>query len=116
MSSFKKANCLEDSTKRAELHLAAYVAEHNISYNAMEHFPKVIQKMCLDCDSEIANNIKCGHTKCSVLVKNVMGKQNEINVIQILKTSKFSLIIDESTDQSCTKHLALVCRYFDGKR
>lgn len=116
MSSFKKANCLEDSTKRAELHLAAYVAEHNISYNAMEHFPKVIQKMCSDCDSEIAKNIKCGHTKCSVLVKNVMGKQNEINVIQILETSKFSLIIDESTDQSCTKHLALVCRYFDGKR
>ncbi|CAH1106949.1 unnamed protein product [Psylliodes chrysocephalus] len=35
-----------------------------------------------------------------------------MDVINILRNSKCSLIIDESTDRSCTKHLALICRYF----
>lgn len=41
-----------------------------------------------------------------------VAAKNEMDVINILRNSKCSLIIDESTDRSCTKHLALICRYF----
>jgi len=111
MSSFKKTSSLEEAVKKADIHLAAYVAEHNISYNAIDHLPKLIKEICPD--SEIAKQIQCGRTKCSTIVKNVIGKQNELDVRSILQTKKFSIIIDESTDRSCTKHLAIVCRYFD---
>lgn len=111
LSSFKNATSHEAAAKKADLHIAAYVAEHNISYNAVEHLPKLIKAICPD--SEIAKKIKCSRTKCSTIVKNVMGKQNERDIISILKRQQFSLIIDESTDRSCTKHLAMVCRYFD---
>ncbi|CAG9840758.1 unnamed protein product [Diabrotica balteata] len=113
MSKFKNVNSLEDSAKQTDIYVAAYVTEHNISYSAAEHLPKLIEKICPD--SEIAKKMKCGRTKVSSVVKNVIGKQNELNIINILKTDKFSLIVDESTDRSCTKHLALVCKYLEGE-
>lgn len=114
LGSFNKATSHEAAVKKADIHLAAYVAEHNISYNAVEHLPNLIRVICPD--SEIAKKIKCGRTKCSSIVKNVMGKQNERDIVSILKSQKFSLIIDESTDKSTTKHLAMVCRYFNDDR
>lgn len=41
---------------------------------------------------------------------NVTGKAAEDELVEILKTNTFSLIIDESTDKSKTKHLALIVR------
>lgn len=110
LKGFKSTSNLDESVKKANLHLAAFVSEHNLSYNLMEHLPNLISKICPD--SEIAKAIKCSRTKCSCIVKNVIGRENELNLCNILKTSKFSLIIDESTDRSCTKHLALVCRFY----
>jgi len=39
-----------------------------------------------------------------------------MEICNILKTTKFSLIIDETTDISVTKSLAVVVRYFDTTR
>ncbi|XP_023311317.1 zinc finger BED domain-containing protein 5-like [Anoplophora glabripennis] len=79
----------------------------------MEHLPELLTKVCPD--SDIAKKIKCSRTKCSCIVKNVIGKKNEKEICEILSNTKFSLIIDESTDRSCTKHLCLVCRYRHNK-
>lgn len=109
MPAFKKCNSQQAAIKNADLHLAAFISEHNLSYNLMEHLPALLPKLCPD--SEIAKKIQCSRTKCSCIVKNVIGKQNESEICEILKNTKFSLIIDESTDRACTKHLCLVVRY-----
>lgn len=105
---------LELATKRADLYISAFVAEHNLPFTVTEHIPQLMAKVC--CDSEIAKNIKCSRTKTTSIVKNVIGKQSSKDAHEILKDVKFSLIIDESTDLSTTKHLVIICRYFDGKR
>ncbi|XP_050515459.1 uncharacterized protein LOC114328932 isoform X2 [Diabrotica virgifera virgifera] len=100
--------------KEAELHLAAFITEHNLSYNVMEHLPALMKNFCKD--PEVVKKIKCGRTKCASLVKNVIGRGNEEEICRILSGSKFSLIIDESTDRSCTQYLCLVCRYRHNNR
>jgi hypothetical protein len=44
-------------------------------------------------------------TKCTDLVKNVMGAFNEEKLFSLLRQQKFSLVIDETADKSTTKHL-----------
>lgn len=88
------------------MYLAAFVSEPNLSHNIMEHLPQLLLKLCPD--SEVARIIKCGRTKCSALVKNGIGKQRDFDLCTILK---FFLVIDESRDRGCTKHLCLVARY-----
>lgn len=109
VSSFKGSSGIDEAVKKADLHLAAFVSEHNLSFNIMEHLPNLIKTICPD--SEIAKKIQCSRTKCSALIKNCIGKQNEMDIYDILKNTKFSLIVDESTDRGCTKHLAVICRF-----
>ncbi|CAH1964562.1 unnamed protein product [Acanthoscelides obtectus] len=108
MTVFKGGPNQETILKTADLHLAAFVTEHNLSYNVMEHLPALITKLAPD--SEIAKKIKCSRTKRSCVIKNVIGNRHEEKICEILTRNKFSLIIG-STDRSCTKHLCLVCRY-----
>ncbi|CAH1109909.1 unnamed protein product [Psylliodes chrysocephalus] len=88
----------------------AFIAEHNLLYRVAEHLPSLISKICTD--SEIAKNIQCGRTKTTAIVKNVIGQSGSNTIYAILRSSKFSVIIDESTDISTKKHLVIVARYF----
>ena len=116
LTSFVRSNqdkvSLEKATKKADLYIAAFVAEHNLPFALTEHIPELLTKIC--SDSEIAKNVKCGRTKTTSIVKNVIGRLGSKSTIDTLKTVKFSLIIDESTDLSTTKHLVMIGRYFDG--
>ena len=63
-------------------------------------------------DSQIAAKFKCKHTKARSVVKHVLADPCREEVIKTLTETNFSIIIDESTDISAKKQLALVVRYF----
>jgi len=105
LTNVQNFNSVELSIKKANLYLAAFVAEHNVPFKIMEHMPQLIKKICVD--SEIAKNIACSRTKVTAIVRNVLGQSNLEEICGILNNVKFSLIIDESTDRGCTKHLWL---------
>lgn len=86
------------------------MAEHNLSMNIMEHLPQLIHKVCPD--SEIAKNIACGRTKTTKILTSVIGATDRENILKHIRNNKFSLLVDESTDRGCTKHLCLVVRYY----
>lgn len=94
------------------MHLAAFIAEHNLPYTTMEHLPKLIQKVCPD--SKVALKIKCGRTKTESIVTNVIGSVSSSSIIELMKKNKFAIIIDESTDRSTIKHMAVIARIVDG--
>lgn len=94
-----------------EIRLAAFVAEHNLPFLVMDHLPQLITSVCKD--SAIAKKIACGRTKTSAIIRKVAGKQSFEDLTEILKTNKFSLIVDESTDIATKKHVCLVVRYYD---
>lgn len=96
--------------KEAEIRIASFIAEHNIPLSVADHLTSLIKTTCPD--SDIAKKITCARTKCTKIIQNVTGENQFQQVVKILQSEKFSLIVDEYTDISSTKHLALVTRYF----
>ncbi|KAH6936453.1 hypothetical protein HPB50_017562 [Hyalomma asiaticum] len=97
-----------------EIGLAAFLAEHNLTFTVMEHLPKLMAAICTD--SNIMRKIVCGRTKAAAIMRNVTGRESKEKLCSLLRTNKFSLIVDEATDSSCCKHLCLLTRVFDASR
>lgn len=103
----------EKLIKEGELKLAAFVAEHDISFKTMEHLPRLIKSICPD--SEIAAGITCSRTKTTKLVNECIGPYAKKQIVSDLNTNFYSIIIDETTDISTKKCLAVLVRYFKNK-
>lgn len=55
--------------------------------------------------------MKCSRPRIQVVLNNIIGQESFHILCEDLRQTKFSLIIDESTDRSTTKHLCLVVRH-----
>lgn len=102
---------IEQSVKESEIRLTSFILEHNIPFNVASHLPNLLKAVCPD--SKIAKQITLGRYKCTGIVKNVIGKNQLEKTIAIMKIKQFSIIVDESTDKSTSKHLCLVTKYID---
>ncbi|XP_011406190.1 PREDICTED: uncharacterized protein LOC105313994 [Amphimedon queenslandica] len=76
----------------------------------MDHFSDLLVKLCPD--SKIAADVKCKRTKTKCIIKNVLAPHFHSKLVDSLKRNTFSLIIDETTDVSTKKELALVTRQY----
>ena len=110
-SLFRNQQGASNAVKEAELRLAAFVAEHNLSFNIMDHFSDLLPKLCPD--STIASDIKCKRTKTKCIMTNALAPYFHSKLVHNLKNGHFSLIIDETTDISTKKELALVTRQYN---
>ena len=63
----------------------------------------------------ILENLKLHRTKCMSLIKNVISLALFEDLLDYIRGAKYSLLIDESTDVSVTKHLCMCVRYFSQK-
>lgn len=68
-------------------------------------------KSCF-CDSKSAHYIKLHRNKCKNIIVNVLAPHFIDSLRQDIGDSKFSLLIDESTDISVVKLLGVTIRYF----
>jgi len=64
----------------------------------------------LKLNDDSLKKISCNRTKTTAIINNVIGLTDFENIIHEMKTHKFSLMVDESTDISSVKHIALVVR------
>lgn len=97
--------------KESEIKLVAFIAEHNLPFRVMDHLSDLISSVCPD--SEIASSIKCKRSKTTAIVKNVTGTHFQQSLAATLRTSKFSVIVDETTDVASVKEMCIITRYFD---
>lgn len=104
-------NSSTTKARQAEIMIASLIADNDLSFALSDELTKLIQN--LDLDEKAKNKIKCNRSKCSAIICNVTGKYVFMKLINILQNQKFSLIIDESTDISTSKNLALTVRYRD---
>lgn len=107
----KKAtdNPHENAVKKAEIKLSLYFAEHNVAFSAMDHLIDLLKEIIVD--SKIVKDMKLKRTKCTEIIKNVIGESETKELVDILKVTPFSIMIDESTDISDQKHMCLLARY-----
>ena len=95
----------------AETLFANMVAEHNLSFSLADHFTKVVKRMFPD--SETVKKFLCGRQKTTMIVRSAIAPERNKAVIEHCKTSRFSLMTDESNDSSAAKNLVILVRYFD---
>lgn len=96
----------------SELKLVMFLHEHNLPFLIMEHLPKLLKSVCPD--SNIAKDIACSRTKATELTNNVLAKESLKSFTSELNKGSngmFSLIVDETTDTSVKKSLAVVARF-----
>ena len=67
-------------------------------------------------DSTILLQAQVGRTKVTGLIRNVIGLAEKMKLVNLLKKTKFSLIVDESTDRTVTKFLVIFVWYCSQKR
>lgn len=94
-----------------ELKLAMFLHEHNLPFLLMDHLPKLLYSVCPD--SEIAKGISSGRTKTTLITEQCLAPESLCEIKDQLEAGggTFSLIIDETTDVSIKKSLAVVIRY-----
>lgn len=108
LADFGVKTIVVDNTARIiELKLAAHIAVHS-SILTIDHLGELVRKLS---DKDIAIH----RTKCSALIKKVLGLCMFEELIEDVRGVPYSLIVDESTDIRTKKQLAIVVRYFSRK-
>ncbi|XP_050065788.1 E3 SUMO-protein ligase KIAA1586-like isoform X3 [Aphis gossypii] len=94
--------------KETEIRIASFVVEHNIPINVSDHLVNLINSIKLE-PKHLAK-LTYDRTKCTSIINNVIAATRFEYLKNYLKTNKFSLLVDESTDTSSVKNLAMVVR------
>ena len=76
----------------------------------MNHLHKLLVSAAPD--SLTLKKVNCSRTKTTCLLKNFQ-EESERSISCILKENNFSVIVDETTDVSVKKCLAILIRYTD---
>lgn len=97
-----------DKVKSGEIKMACFLAEQNLPFSLADDLKDLIQSVAQD--SKLAPELTFGRTKAHAIITNVTGKVAENQLIEILQKNNFSLIVDESTDRSSTRDMALIVR------
>lgn len=91
-------------SKTAALKIAAHIACHS-SVLTVDHLGALIKDIT-------QKRFSMHRTKCTMLIRKVLGPEMHNEFLEDLKQSQYSLIIDESLDPSYEKQLRIVIRYF----
>ncbi|KAE8740759.1 hypothetical protein FOCC_FOCC013727 [Frankliniella occidentalis] len=100
---------VHNEEKRVDLKLAMFIAVHS-NIRSMDHLCELLKNLGKDSKLE---RLRLHRTKCSMLIKNVLSPALLTDLVADLNTSgAYSLIIDESTDVTVVKYLAVMVKYF----
>lgn len=97
--------------RRGELKWAAMLAEKNLPISLIDTLIPVAESIYKD--SDIAKKMKSKRTKTSCLITNVLGPEFDNSLRKNLRESKFSLVLDETTDKGSIKQCALTVIYYN---
>lgn len=82
-----------DKVKLAEIKLAAFYAEHNITLQTVDNLIPLLKEIC--CNPQVVQNLALSRTKCAQIIKNVIAKVEDEKTIKNLRRQKFSVLVDK---------------------
>ena len=98
--------------KKFELKMAAFSACHT-SFRSIDHLGEVMSE---GGEGSLLENVKLHRTKVGALTRNVLAPALEDELKNELSKHKaYSILIDETTDFSTSKLLAVLVRHWDSK-
>ena len=92
--------------------MAQFIAMHNLSFQSSDHLSDLFSSMFPD--SKIAASFACKHTKTKAIICDAIDPHLKQPVIELAKSSPFSLLCDESNEKgNQVKLLTILIRIFD---
>lgn len=103
------------NAEAAEEKLVMFAVEHNIAFRSMDHLVALVKSLATTLPQKELQTISCARTKATSIVRDRFGPLQQQNIAAVLKNCHFSILLDETTDVSSRKCLAVVVRYFHKK-
>ena len=97
----------------AELKFCYFLAKNNHAFSAADEFNSMVAS--LFPDSKIANKYACGRTKATTLIRTVLAPQINKEFLSNCSDRPYSVLLDETTDCSTQKQLAVLIRFVDDR-
>ena len=93
----------------AEVHMANFIAMHNLSFQTADHLSDLLPVMFPD--SKIASDFGCKHTKTKAICCDALDPYYKKPVVEMAQATTFNLLCDESNDKGTPVALftILVC-------
>lgn len=101
-----------DNVKVFEIKYFVGVACHSSS-SSVDHLTDIVRE---SSKGIFLGNVKMHRTKCTAILKNIVSVSLLEELVSELKTTRYSLLIDESTDVVGSKHLCLCVQYYSEKK
>ncbi|XP_036340541.1 uncharacterized protein LOC118749869 [Rhagoletis pomonella] len=89
-----------------EITMVMHCVQHSLALKTMSTLPQLFNFMYPS-----DKHIQCCSTKSAAMVKSILGPYAREKIAKELRSTRFSLIMDEGTDISMTKCLVLIVRY-----
>lgn len=77
----------KNEVKKAEIKISAFFAEHNISFQLIDHLIPVLKEDFLD--SKICSGLELHKTKCTSIINNIIAPVEVSNTIDVLFKNPF---------------------------
>ncbi|CAG5057793.1 unnamed protein product [Parnassius apollo] len=94
-----------------KIKLAGFLAEHNIAFQTADHMSDLINGILEDFGVE--HKIAMKRTKATAVITEVIGESEKSSLAEKLKTEKFIVMSDKSTDVSTHKASCIIVRYYN---
>ena len=107
-------NATEDLVLAAEIRWASFLAENDLPMALSDKAPDLFRVMFPD--SAIAKEFSCARTKASYILTDGIGDYEHSNLVEKMKNTNFSILIDESTQIQGKKFLHILSRFYDTKK
>lgn len=101
---------LSKQITEAEVKISGLFAAHNLPFLLVDHLVPTLQSAFPD--SQICKGITMKRLKCTRVVTNAIAPSSKEDLISKLKTVKFSILTDETTDTTA-KSMCTVVRFYD---
>lgn len=92
--------------KELEIKMCMLIVEHDVSITVADHFSELLRTI-----HPTVSQVTCDRTKCTSIIRNVIGEYSFQELVCEMKENIFSLLLDESTDVSEHKSLAIAVRF-----
>ncbi|XP_017486278.1 PREDICTED: uncharacterized protein LOC108374769, partial [Rhagoletis zephyria] len=109
MNSFNQKPLKYRLQKQLEIRLSLFIAERNLPLSALDHLNKCLKSVN---DSKIIAKFTTNRIKGQTIINSVTGPHNCKLISDITNKQYYSVIIDESTDISLNKNLAIIIRVY----
>lgn len=102
-----------EKVKRAEIKLAGFFVEHNVAFYTTDYLISLLKNICID--SKIVHDLSLARSKCTNIIKEIIAKHEIEKIIEILQT-RFSILIDKSTDIADKKLMCVLVQFLSSDK